>query len=182
MRLFNYCTKCRYLHELFFVAFVFFLTSISLPANAYVQANKYMLAGTTTHWGVDVSWFIQNIDGVENFKRMMDEKDNEYLLKELKKFNDAILFVIHPNVIKANKIDPEIATFATQGQLDQLYGSLSNFPSCSFRKITVASESDKNNVVFVFIYGYSNNGEWPKSAVDSCLVHLKDNFLDSGEP
>jgi hypothetical protein len=170
-------TRYNYLQKIIFLATFILILPLSLPLKAYVQANKFMLAGTTSHWGADVSWFIQDANAVENFKLLMDRRENEELLKTLKRFNDAILFAIHPKVIEGDRIDPEIATFANEKQLTQLRARLADFQNCSFSQITLGSDQGPTNVVIVFIYGYPDNGVWPAEVAESCIERLRANFL-----
>ena len=181
MSVYEVISRYKYRQKIFFLTFLILLLSLSLPLKAYVQANKYMLAGTTVHWGVAVSWFIQDKNGVDNFKKTMDESENESLLRALKKFNDAILFVIHPDVIESGRIDPEIATFATESQLIQIQGKLVGFPNCSFQQITLGSDKGNSNVFIVFIFGYHDNGIWPTEIVKSCIERVRVATLQSGE-
>lgn len=181
MSVYKVVLRYKYRKIVAFLAILFLLASVSFPLKAYVQANRYMLAGTTDHWGVAVSWFIQNHNGVDNFKEIMDRNENASLLRELKKFNDAILFVIHPNVIRGGIINPEIATFATESQLIQIQENLVNFPNCSFQQVTLGSDDGNSNVIVVFIFGYIENGVWPVEIVQSCIERVRAKVQPSGE-
>lgn len=147
--------------------------AIASPLFAQVKANDYMLAGTTTHWGVDVSWFVDDLKTLESLRRILNHGDSENVLKTINKFNSAIIFAVNPTVIANGKIDPKMATFADKDLLLKLEDSLAFLGTCGAQQVTIASDAGYTNVFFVFVFHPVNTIQWPDEAILNCMERIK---------
>lgn len=143
------------------------------PTNAQVRENDYGLGGTTTHWGIDVAYFVDDLATLETLKQILDLGESKDILQELTRSNSDIIFVVHPDVVVDGKIDPKIATFAEPDQLAVVEKSLAFLGTCGVQQVTLTSDEGYSNVFFVFVFHPDERIRWPAVAVLNCMERLK---------
>ena len=143
------------------------------PIHAQVKANDYVLRGTTTHWGVDVFYFVDDLATLETLEQILDIGESKDILQDLKKANSAIIFVVHPDVIVDRKIDPKIATFVEPDQLAGVEKRLAFLGTCGVQQVTLTSDVGYANAFFAFVFHPDERIRWPAEALLNCMERLK---------
>lgn len=165
--------SCATPNRLLANVFAFCLLFAGETVGAQVRANDYMIAGTTSHWGVDVSWFADSENTIQALGRILDNRDSESVLNDIAKFNSAIIFAVNPKVIVNGEINQEMATFGDKNLLTELEGSLAFLGTCGAQQLTIASDAGYTNVFFIFVFRPNEKIQWPDEAILNCMERLK---------